>query len=62
MAEAANKILKYRYLFPNPITDTDELVSVLNKPLIDYNRMPQKSLYGAAKRSTRRTKGAFTDL
>ena len=46
MAEAANKILKYRYLFPNPVSDTSELVSVLDKALTDYNNMPQKNLHG----------------
>jgi putative transposase len=46
MAEAANKILKYRYLFPNPITDTGELVQVLDKALADYKQVPQNNLYG----------------
>ncbi len=46
IAEAANKILKYRYLFPNPIADTEELVKVLDNALTDYNHMPQKNLYG----------------
>lgn len=46
MAEAANKILKYRYLFPSPVADTDELVKILDNALKDYNDMPQKNLYG----------------
>ncbi len=46
MAEAANKILKYRYLFPNPTADTEELIKVLDNALADYNNMPQKNLYG----------------
>lgn len=44
MAEAANKILKYRYLFPNNVADTEELTKVLDNALNDYNNMPQKNL------------------
>jgi len=46
IAEAANKILKYRYLFPNPVADTEEPIKVLNNALKDYNNMPQKNLCG----------------
>jgi putative transposase len=44
MAEAANKILKYRYLFPNPIADTGELVQVLDKALADYNQICRRKI------------------
>ncbi len=46
MAEAANKILKYRYLFPSPVADTEELIKVLDNALADYNNMPQNNLHG----------------
>jgi putative transposase len=39
MVEAANKILKYRYLFPKPIIDTSELTKTLAQAVENYNSM-----------------------
>lgn len=46
MVEAANKILKYRYLFPKPIIDTSELSKTLELAVGNYNSMPNGSLHG----------------
>lgn len=39
MVEAANKLLKYRYLFPKPIIDTTELTQTIQQALESYNNM-----------------------
>lgn len=44
--EAANKILKYRYLFPKPIMDTSELTKTLELAIESYNNMPSGQLHG----------------
>lgn len=46
MVEAANKILKYRYLFPRPVADTEMLNEMLSTAISEYNRIPQHSLHG----------------
>ncbi len=46
MVEAANKIIKYRYLFPRPIIDTSELTETLALAVENYNNMPCGALYG----------------
>lgn len=46
MVEAANKIIKYRYLFPKPIMDTSELIKTLELAVENYNNMPNGQLHG----------------
>ena len=46
MVEAANKIIKYRYLFPRPIIDTSDLTETLALAVESYNNMPCGVLYG----------------
>lgn len=46
MIEAANKILKYRYLYPKLIISTSELRMELQKAIVDYNAMPNGQLHG----------------
>lgn len=46
MVEAANKIIKYRYLFPKPIIDTSELTKTLAQAIENFNDMPSGSLHG----------------
>jgi putative transposase len=46
MVEAANRILKYRYLFPKPVFDTLELTQTLALAIENYNNMPNGSLHG----------------
>ena len=41
MVEAANKILKYQYLFVQNIADTEALENTLPAILDDYNNRPQ---------------------
>ncbi|WP_149244320.1 DDE-type integrase/transposase/recombinase [Dyadobacter sp. 32] len=46
MVEAANKIIKYRYLFPKPIIDTSELTKTMAQAIENFNDMPSGSLHG----------------
>jgi hypothetical protein len=46
MIEAANKILKYRYLYPKTISGMLELEKELHDAVIDFNAMPNGQLYG----------------
>lgn len=46
MVEAANKIIKYRYLFPKPIMDTSELTQTLEQAIENYNNIPNGQLHG----------------
>jgi hypothetical protein len=46
MVEAANKILKYRFLYTNPVANTEELIIVLKKAVRAYNEIPNAQLYG----------------
>lgn len=46
MVEAANKILKYRFLYTKPVADTDELINTLENAVKNYNRIPNGQLYG----------------
>lgn len=39
MVEAANKLLKYRYLFPKPIIHTTALTQTIEQALESYNNM-----------------------
>ena len=38
MVEAANKLLKYRYLFPKKIANGSELIIVLGQAIVDFNQ------------------------
>lgn len=46
MVEAANKILKYRFLYTSPVANTEELILVLKKAVRTYNAIPNVQLYG----------------
>ena len=46
MIEAANKILKYRYLYPKTISGMLDLEKELQEAVIDFNAMPNGQLYG----------------
>jgi putative transposase len=46
MVEAANKILKYRFLYTSPVANTEELILVLKKAVRAYNAIPNAQLYG----------------
>lgn len=46
MIEAANKILKYRYLYPKSISGMLELEKELQDAVVDFNAMPNGQLYG----------------
>ncbi|MBS0030636.1 DDE-type integrase/transposase/recombinase [Chitinophaga sp. 22321] len=46
MVEAANKILKYRFLYTKPIADTRELIIAIEQAVKSYNQMPNSQLYG----------------
>jgi len=47
MVEAVNKLLKYRYLFPGNIQDGDQLKTVLEKSIHDFNEVrPHGKLSG----------------
>jgi len=47
MVEAANKLLKYRYLFPENIQDGDQLKTVLEKSIYEFNEVrPHGNLSG----------------
>ena len=46
MVEAANKILKYRFLYTSPVANTEELIVVLKKAVQAYNEIPNAQLYG----------------
>ena len=47
MVEAANKLLKSRYLFPGNIQDGDQLKTVLEKSIHDFNEVrPHGKLEG----------------
>ncbi|MDR6570884.1 DDE-type integrase/transposase/recombinase [Chitinophaga ginsengisegetis] len=46
MVEAANKILKYRFLYTKPIADTHELTFILEHAAKSYNQIPNCQLYG----------------
>jgi len=46
MVEAANKIIKYRYLFPKPLIDTTELTKTLELAVENYNNMACGVLHG----------------
>ena len=46
MIEAANKQLKYRFLYHHHIADYDALVKYVEQSVNDYNNRPQHVLYG----------------
>jgi putative transposase len=46
MVEAANRILKYRFLYTKPVADTDELINTLENAVKSYNNTPNGQLYG----------------
>jgi hypothetical protein len=46
MVEAANKILKYRFLYTKPVADTDGLINTLENAVKSYNNIPNGQLYG----------------
>jgi hypothetical protein len=46
MVEAANRILKYRFLYTKPVADTDELINTLEDAIKSYNSIPNGQLYG----------------
>jgi hypothetical protein len=46
MVEAANKILKYRFLYPKQVANTDELIIALKNAVRSYNQIPNGQLYG----------------
>ncbi len=46
MIEAANKILKYRYLYPRTISGMLDLEHEIEEAVIDFNAMPNGQLYG----------------
>lgn len=46
MVEAANKILKYRFLYTTPVADTAALTSILERAVNSYNNMPNAQLHG----------------
>jgi putative transposase len=46
MVEATNKILKYRFLYPKQVANTDELIIVLKNAVRSYNQIPNTHLYG----------------
>jgi len=46
MVEAANKILKYRFLYTKPVADTNELINTLENAVKNYNGIPNGQLYG----------------
>ncbi|WP_270087237.1 hypothetical protein [Sphingobacterium sp. SYP-B4668] len=46
MVEAANKILKYRFLYTKQVANTDELIIVLKNAVRSYNQIPNAQLYG----------------
>lgn len=46
MVEAANKIIKYRFLYTQPVTDTTALAAMVQKALTCYNSRPNAQLYG----------------
>lgn len=59
MVEAANKIIKYRYLFSKSILDTSELTKTLELAVENYNSMPNGSLHGLTPNEV--LKGAIPD-
>lgn len=46
MVEAANKIIKYRFLYRQPVADAYALHSLLIKAQLDFNTMPNAQLSG----------------
>ncbi len=46
MVEAANKILKYRFLYTKPVADTNDLINTLENAVKSYNNIPNGQLYG----------------
>lgn len=46
MIEAANKQLKYRFLYHQKITDISHLKGYLNKAILDFNHRPHGVLNG----------------
>ena len=46
MIEAANKQLKYRFLYHHHIPDYDALINYVVKSVNDYNNRPHHVLYG----------------
>ncbi|MFA6060933.1 MAG: hypothetical protein WC756_22230 [Taibaiella sp.] len=46
MVEAANRILKYRFLYTKPVADTDDLINTLENAVKSYNNIPNGQLYG----------------
>jgi len=46
LIEAVNKILKYQYLFRNPIPDLEHLEAAVREAIDDYNRRPHAALNG----------------
>jgi hypothetical protein len=46
MIEAANKQLKYRFLYRHHIADYDALVKYVEQSIKDYNNCPQHILHG----------------
>ena len=59
MVEAANRILKYRYLFPKPVIDTEDVIKTLDLAVENFNNMPNGSLYGHTPNEV--LKGAIPD-
>lgn len=47
MVEAANKILKYRFLYTKPVANSEELIIVLKNAVRNYNHIPNAQLYGS---------------
>ena len=41
-----NKIIKYRFLYTEPVADTEALKERIVEMIKVYNNMPQASLYG----------------
>ena len=46
MIEAANKILKYRYLFRKPLSNVSSTISSIHNAISDYNNRPRFELKG----------------
>lgn len=46
MAEAANKIIKYRFLYTRPVADTDTLIATAETAVNRYNDTPNAQLFG----------------
>lgn len=46
MVEAVNKIIKYRFLYTQPIPNTEALIAIVKRAIDSYNSRPNAQLYG----------------